>query len=214
MFPTRDVNPWLAHWDEETRRRRPHNPHRSLEHLTMTKWKGTALVLAALCVSPRVGHAQAADSTRKFSLFGAATMTDYNSQASPFSEPGGGGSIDFRTKSFPLTLRTTLAFSQASANFARSAEQYGTFSLDAVTRPGRGFFGIRPYLLGGMGVATRADYVYYASRGSAVIDPTVPFLDQVYSIRQPRANWAYMEGGAGLEFGKFFLEGKIQHAAA
>ena len=180
----------------------------------MMKWKGTACLLAAVIVAPMAAHAQSADTAPKFSLFGGATMTDFNSQTSLLSEPSAGGTLDFRTRRFPLTIRTTVAFSQASANFARSAERYGTLSLDAVTRPARGLFGIHPYVLGGLGAATRADFVTYAAHQPGVIDPNVPFMDQVDAIRQPRNNWTYVEVGGGVEFGKFFIEGKIQQPAA
>ena len=177
----------------------------------MLKRNGTALLLALVIVAPGITRAQAVDSTRKFSLFGGAAISDGSGSSSLLSEVATGGSADFRMKSFPLLLRANIAFSEAGSSFVHSPLHFGTLSLDAVTRPACGLLGIHPYLLGGLGVATRAQFTRvvgdFQVAGDQVITTYRP-------VSEPRLNWAYLEGGAGLEFGKFFLEGRVQQPAA
>ena len=174
----------------------------------MARWLSKAFTVAAMGVIPLASHAQAADSLRRFSLFGGAEVTSTNEH---LAQPEVGASVDFLPKSLPFALRATLAFSQEHPplNNTLGDLRYGTFSLDAVTRRSKGIFGIHPYLLGGLGVTTRADYTFIAT-------PYVPFGQDAsvatvgYPIHVPRLNWAYAEAGGGLEFGRLFLQAKLQ----
>ena len=180
----------------------------------MMKWKGTACLLVAVIVAPMAAHSQSADTTRKFSVFGGVAASNFDVGSTKlFPEVAFGGSGDFRVNAFPLTLRTTVAFSQASSTFLFSDRRYGTLSLDGVAHLGKGILGLHPYLLGGVGVATAAPYRLFLPAYS-VVDNQVVLTADSREVTLRRTNWAFVEGGGGLEFGKFFLEGKIQQPAA
>ena len=178
----------------------------------MPSWNRSALLLAALSFAPNFISAQSADTTRRFSVFGGIEPLQYSGTGRQLSDLGFGGSFDFRTSAFPLKLRTTVAFSQESATWLHSSLHYGNISLDAVSDLGK-HFGIRPYLLGGVGIGTLASASYFMPQYIVENNQVVISPDSRY-FNAPRQNWAYLEGGGGLEFGKFFVEGKIQQPAA
>jgi len=169
---------------------------------------------AALCAVPAIVQAQAGDSVRKFSLFAGTTLTDYTSTLARPNQFEAGGSVDFRVSAFPVALRATMAFSQEPFNFRTGVLRFGTLSLDAVTHPMKGLFGVHPYLLGGVGLGTRAEYTFFATRYVPVGDQMVASQTEATAITQPRLNWAYAEGGGGLEFGRLFLQAKLQTPVA
>ena len=179
----------------------------------MTRWIRTAAFVAAAGVSPLVARGQAPDSTPRFSLFGGTALG-----TAPPGERAlkveGGIAADFRMRAFPLDLRASLAFGQDDPNSFTSERRYGTLALDTVARPVRGIFGVRPYLVGGLGLATSAEYrssnLYYYQ----LTDPNVSALQAASVVQHGRGNWAFAEGGAGLEFGKLFLQAKVQKPVA
>jgi hypothetical protein len=121
-----------------------------------------------------------------------------------------GGSGDFRVGSFPLPLRASLAFSQASQDWSGSQLRFGTLSLDAVGHPLPKFLGTRLYLLGGLGVGTRAAY------SGVVPQLTGPdFGTETYvGFHRERRTWGFVETGAGLELGRAFVQWKLQWPVA
>ena len=176
----------------------------------MPNWKDTALLLAVASLTASVARAQSADTVRRFSLFGGTTLTSRQVTPWNLSQFEAGGSADFHPDAFPLTLRTTVAFSQEAANVRNGFLRFGTLSLDAVTRPGPRFLGLRPYLLGGVGVATRAEFTSYPTQFTPVDGPSTPLPAKGISYDNPRLNWAYLEGGGGVEFGKIFMQLNVQ----
>lgn len=145
-----------------------------------------------------------ADSTPHFSLFGGSSVAESNGPETGFEI---GGSGDFRLRPIPVPLRLSFSFSQRHEDNALSQLRGGKASLDAVMRPIPKFLGIRPYFLGGVGVATRAGYSGIA--GGYYVDPTVPPVPFSLYTR-PRATWAFASAGMGLDIGRAFIQMKFE----
>jgi hypothetical protein len=166
-----------------------------------------AAVVLGTALTSRL-EAQQADSVVRFSLFGGIASDGYNSNGNLGSSNFEfGASGDFRLHVLPFALRGTLAFSQQHRDYFVDDRKSGLFSLDAVGHPIRGFLGVRPYLLGGLGVATQAEfrtlYAYPTFDGSGTYNNVLS--------RTPRTNWAFAEGGIGLELGRhLFVQSKLQ----
>lgn len=162
-------------------------------------------LLIASCV-PTSARAQVADTAHRFSLFGGTTSTgawDFRN----LKNVEIGGSADFQLGSFPLPLRASVSFGQKDEGF--STLKFGTLALDAVARPLPRLFGTQLYFLGGLGLATRAEYLgthaYLDAAGTGLI----------YSpFEAPRHNWGFLEGGVGLEVGRAFVQMKLQAPVA
>lgn len=163
------------------------------------------LATLGILVTSAVAGAQTPDSVRRWSLFAGSDQHAYTHDGL-LSNYEFGGSGDFRMGVFPLPLRATLAFSKLGLGLAGSDQRYGSFSLDAIAHPIPRIFGIRPYLLGGLGVATRAPYTGIV-QGYAFPDaPQVPNAGSPFRVG--RQNWAFAEVGAGLEMGRLFVQWK------
>ena len=117
-----------------------------------------------------------------------------------------GGSMDFRTASFPFLLRTALVFRDDYGPGPLTPARYAIFSLAAVGSPFPSIFAVRPYLLGGLGMATRSDFVVWNS----VVSPDGQRLVQNGTLSISRASWALAKAGLGVEIGRhFFVEGNL-----
>jgi hypothetical protein len=167
---------------------------------------GAMLVALAVCACTSTeSHAQSQpkDSTPTFSIFGGKVLDQYTSNGGSLTNLEFGGSADFRLRALPVPLRATLAFRQQDRS-TLSPMKYGTLSVDAVGKPVPRIFGVQPYLLGGLGVGTRADYV-------AVLYQPGSDGQMVASTRYiPRYSWAFAEGGVGLELGRhLFVQTKL-----
>ena len=164
-----------------------------------------ALLASLSAVAPRTAHAQRADSTRRWALFGGGAAVDESPQGTLYRNKELGASGDFRLGAFPLPLRASLAFSQ-SEDWQGTALKFGTVSLDAVGHPLPKFLGMRPYFLGGLGVGTRGAYTSLDTR------MTGPTLDtpQYFVYPHERRSWSFVEGGTGLELGRAFVQWKLQ----
>ena len=164
----------------------------------------TTLVGLTLAVGPL--GAQTADSTRRWSLFGGSIVAQGNALYRPPSNLEIGGSGDFRVASFPLELRANLAFSRVEQRWTGSSLKYGTISIDAIGRPVPRILGTQMYLLGGLGLATRAGYNSTGARYTGIDFITAEY----FPVRVPRQNWSFLETGVGLEFGRAFVQMKLQ----
>ena len=170
---------------------------------------GAALVALAMGVCTSVeSHAQSQpkDSTPTFSIFGGRVLNGNGSAGgTTLTNLEFGGSGDFRVSALPVPLRATLAFRQEDHPWTVGAMKYGTLSLDAVGKPLPRIFGAQPYLLGGLGVATRAEFVstyYNISPDGQLSSPNFRTI--------PRHTWAFAEGGIGLELGRhLFVQTKL-----
>ena len=174
---------------------------------------GTALLglmLLGFQLSATAAGAQAVDSTHRWSLYGGTVPTEGYGHAS-VSNLELGGSVDFRTRLFPLPLRANLAFGQLSSEGNDARMKFGTLSLDAVARPLPKILGAKLYLLGGLGVGTRAEYSGF--NGGSYFSPDVAPMPYTF-FRQPRQTWAFLEGGIGLELGRAFFQLKRQSPVA
>jgi len=165
------------------------------------------IVALAVCVCASTeSHAQSPqpkDSTPTFSLFGGTALDQYGPSRSGLTNFEFGGSRDFRLRSLPVPLRVTLAFRQQNP-YDAGPLKFGTLSLDAVGKPIPRIFGVQPYLLGGLGVGTRAEY-------DAAFYTLVDGQFTTAGLRHiPRHSWAFAEGGVGLELGRhLFVQTKF-----
>ena len=167
-------------------------------------------VVATILLTAPLG-AQVVDSTHRWSVFGGSlAVASVNDGHLRPSNVEVGGSIDFRARSFPLPLRAGLSFSRAGQGSWASDLSFGRLDLDVVGRPLPRFLGTQLYLLGGLGVATRASFSRYLTRvvGS---DPNVL---EYFTLREPRQSWTFIETGVGLDVGRGFVQYKLQAPVA
>jgi hypothetical protein len=167
---------------------------------------GATLVALAVCACTSTQlHAQLQpkDSTPTFSIFAGKVLDQYTSSGGRLTNLEFGGTADFRLRALPVPLRATLAFRQRNGP-ALNPMKYGTLSVDAVGKPIPRIFGVQPYLLGGLGVGTRADY------DALLYQPGSDGQMMASTRHIPRYSWAFAEGGVGLDFGRhLFLQTKF-----
>ena len=162
----------------------------------------TTLIALALTACAMNAGAQVADSTPRFSIFGGPLLQGGGGWRSP-RDMEYGGSADFRPSSFPLALRTAIAFRDEDFAGRLSPARFATASLSAIARPIPRIFAIQPYLLGGLGLATRSDFV--AQNFAVTPDGQLVAQNSTRSIA--RTSWAFAQAGLGVEVGRhFFVE--------
>jgi|GEM_PF-5350639 len=165
----------------------------------------TALVTLALAVCALSAGAQTADSTPRFSIFGGPLLAGGGGWRT-LGNMEYGGSVDFRTSSFPLPLRASIAFRDDDGAGRLTPARFATVSLSAVGRPIPRIFAIQPYLLGGLGLATRSDFTAW----NYVVTPDGQGVVQSGLRSVSRTSWAFAQAGLGVEVGRhFFVERKF-----
>ena len=159
----------------------------------------TALLLACgllVLSAPRAG-AQSTDSTH-WSIFAGRTTSSAEGADRSFAFPvenfGVGGSIELRSSLFPVPLRATLSYDKFRGGPSTTLKAT-SLTVDAVFRPVPALWGFRPYLLGGLGIAT------VSPSGAQVVEGGVPRV-----IPIARTTALEMDAGVGLEYKRFFLE--------
>ena len=158
----------------------------------------TLLLACGLLVlrAPRAG-AQSTDSTH-WSIFAGRTTSSAagadRSFAFPVENFGVGGSVELESSIFPVPLRATLSYDKFRGGPSTTLKAT-SFTVDAVFRPMPPVWGVRPYLLGGLGIAT------VSPSGAQVVEGGVPRV-----IPIARATALEMNAGVGLEYKRFFLE--------
>jgi hypothetical protein len=159
----------------------------------------TALLLAyGLLVlrAPRAG-AQSTDSTR-WSIFAGRTISSAagadRSFAFPVENFGVGGSVELKSSHFPVPLRATLSYDKFRGGPTTTLKATSLF-VDAVVRPLPAAWGIRPYLLAGLGIATVSPSGMQVQEGSML---------RVIPIARTTA--LEMDTGIGLEYWRLFVE--------
>lgn len=154
-----------------------------------------AYALLALC-APR-SRAQSTDSTH-WSIFAGRTTSSAAGADRSFNFPsvnfGVGGSVEHEPSLFPVPLRATLSYDKFRGG-ATTTLKATSLMVDAVFRPMPAVWGIRPYMLGGLGIAT------VSPSGVQVEEGGVP---RVISVARTTA--LEMDAGIGLEYRRFFLE--------
>ena len=167
-------------------------PNTALRALTALLLVYGLLVLCA----PRAG-AQSTDSTH-WSIFAGRTISSAagadRSFAFPVENFGVGGSVDVERSLFPAPLRVTLSYDKFRGGPTTTLKAT-SLTVDAVFRPLPAVRGIRPYLLGGLGIAT------VSPSGRQVEEGGVPRL-----IPIARTTALEMDAGIGLEYRRFFME--------
>ena len=150
------------------------------------------LVLSA----PRAG-AQSTESLH-WSIFAGRTISSAAGADRSFDFPvenfGVGGSAELKPTRFPVPLRATLSYDKFRGGPSTTLKAT-SLTLDAVFRPLPAVWGIRPYLLGGLGVAT------VSPSGNQVVEGGVPRV-----IPIARTTALEMDTGIGLEYRRFLLE--------
>jgi hypothetical protein len=150
------------------------------------------LVLSA----PRAG-AQSTDSTHWSILAGRTTSSAAGADRSfdfPSENFGVGGSVEFRPSLFPVPLRATLSYDKFRGGPTTTLKAT-SLMVDAVFRPLPAAWGLRPYMLAGLGIAT------VSPSGMQVEEGGVPRV-----IPIARTTALEMDTGIGLEYRRFFLE--------
>jgi hypothetical protein len=150
------------------------------------------LVLSA----PRAG-AQSTDSTH-WSIFAGHTTSSAAGADDSFGFPvenfGVGGGVEFKPSRFLVPLRATLSYDKFRGGPTTTLKAT-SLMVDAVFRPLPAVKGIRPYLLGGLGIAT------VSPSGIQVVEGGVPRVLPV-----ARTTALEMDAGLGLEYRRFFME--------
>jgi hypothetical protein len=151
--------------------------------------------LLVLC-APRAG-AQSADSMH-WSLFAGRTTSSAVGADDSFNFPsenfGVGGSVEVKPSFFLVPLRATLSYDKFRGGQTTTLKAT-SLMVDAVFRPLPAVWGVRPYLLGGLGIATVSP-----SRAQVVEGGVL----RVIPIARTTA--LEMNTGLGLEYRRFFLE--------
>jgi hypothetical protein len=167
-------------------------PNTALRALTALLLVYGLLVLCA----PRAG-AQSTDSTH-WSIFAGRTISSAagadRSFAFPVENFGVGGSVDVERSLFPAPLRVTLSYDKFSGGPTTTLKAT-SLTVDAVFRPLPAVRGIRPYLLGGLGIATVSPSGRQAEEGG--VPRVIPIA---------RTTALEMDAGIGLEYRRFFME--------
>lgn len=145
------------------------------------------------------------DSAPHFSLFGGVAAAE---QGGPESGLEAGVSGDFRWRPVPVPLRLSVSFSQHDMYGATL--RGGKASLDLVMRPFARHFGIQPYFLGGLGIATRTGYAYWAT---PYLGPNLGFAQPLW-VSHGRETWAFGSLGVGLDIGRAFIQLKAENPVA
>jgi hypothetical protein len=151
--------------------------------------------LLVLC-APRAG-AQTTDSTH-WSIFAGRTTSSAagadRSFAFPVENFGVGGSVEFKSSLFPVPLRATLSYDKFRGGPTTTLKAT-SLMVDAVFRPLPAAWGFRPYLLGGVGVATVSPSGMQVEEGGVL---------RVIPIARTTA--LELDAGIGLEYRRFFVE--------
>jgi hypothetical protein len=185
------------------------HPHPEL--IMIKRPNGTALLvvlsIAATAAAARLG-AQTVDSTHRWSLFGGRAATESRGPENGYEL---GASGDFRWGPVPAPLRFSLSFSQASRPTPYASDKGGKASLDLVMRPFPRKFGLQPYFLAGLGMATRSGVDFW-NDGYYFIPGVTPAGPSHYV--QPRQTWAFASAGMGLDIGRAFIQLKLENPVA
>ena len=151
--------------------------------------------LLVLC-APRAG-AQSTDGT-SWSIFAGRTISSAagtdRSFAFPVENFGVGGSVEFKSSLIPVPLRATLSYDKFRRGPTSTLKATSLF-VDAVVRPLPAAWGIRPYLLAGLGIATVSPSGMQVQEGSML---------RVIPIARTTA--LEMDTGIGLEYWRLFVE--------
>lgn len=159
----------------------------------------TALLLVCgllVLRAPRAG-AQSTDSTH-WSIFAGRTTSSSEGADRSFNFPsenfGVGGSVDLKPSRFPVPVRATLSYDKFRGGPSTTLKAT-SLMVDAVFRPIPAVWRIRPYLLGGLGIAT------VSPSGMQVEEGGVPRV-----IPIARTTALEMDAGIGLEYRRFLVE--------
>lgn len=156
-----------------------------------------ATALGATLLALPAARAQGADSVRWSIFTGRSLSTEPGADRSfgPFVENFDvGGSVEFKSSLFPVPIRTSIAYDKFRGG-PSTTYKVTSLRVEGIFRPVPSVLGIRPYLLGGFGVATQSP------TGMQVVDNGVPTFVPI-----ARSSALQLNAGAGLEFRRFFVE--------
>jgi hypothetical protein len=174
-------------------RRRPHIAFRASTSLLLVYG------LLVLC-APRAG-AQSSDGAQ-WSIFAGRTTSSAagadRSFAFPVENFGVGGSVEYKPSFVPVPLRATLSYDKFRGGPSTTLKAT-SLMVDAVFRPLPAVWGIRPYLLAGLGIAT--------------VSPSGKQVEEAGVLRVipiARTTALEMDAGIGLAYRRIFVE--YQHS--
>ena len=150
--------------------------------------------------APRAG-AQSADGTH-WSIFAGRTISSAAGADRSFDFPvenfGVGGSVELGPTLFPVPLRATLSYDKFRGGPTTTLKAT-SLTIDAVFRPLPAVIGIRPYLLGGLGIATVSPSGRQVAEAGeeGIVLRVIPIA---------RTTALEMNAGLGLEYRRFYLE--------
>jgi hypothetical protein len=155
------------------------------------------LVQGMLMLCAPLAQAQTIDSPQ-WSLFAGRTTSSAAGADRTFSFPvenfGVGGNVTFKPAFLPIAICATLSYDKFRDGPSTTLKST-SLTVDAKFRPLPAMRGVRPYLLGGLGIAT------VSPSGVQVVEGGVPRV-----IPIARTTALEMSTGIGLDYQRFFVE--------
>jgi hypothetical protein len=170
---------------------------RSRPHTALRASSALLLVYGLLVRSAPRADAQSTHGTH-WSIFAGRTISSAAGADRSFTFPvenfGVGGGLELQPARSLVSLRATLAYDKFRGGPTTTLKAT-SLTADAVFRPLPAIWGLRPYLLGGLGMATVSPSGAQAQEG-----------DMLRVIPISRTTALEMDTGIGLEYRRFFLE--------
>jgi len=159
------------------------------------------VVCGALALrAPRAG-AQSTDRLR-WSIFAGRTISPEEGADRSFAFPvenfGVGGSAEFAPSRVPLPLRVTLSYDKFRSGPTTTLKAT-SLTVDALFRPVPAVWGFRPYLLGGLGIAT------VSPSGRQEVERGAQ-LTVIRVVPIARTTALELDAGLGLEYRRLYIE--------
>ena len=167
----------------------------------------TALLLCCGAVALRASRAdaQSTDGTR-WSVFAGRTISSEEGADRSFAFPvenfGVGGSVELTSSLFPVPLRANLSYDKFRGG-PTTTFKATSLTVDALFRPIPSVLGFRPYLLGGLGIAT-------ASPSGRQVAEVGEDLTVLRIIPIARTTALELNAGLGLAYRRLYVE--YQHS--
>jgi hypothetical protein len=142
----------------------------------------------------------------RWSVFAGRTISSEEGADRSFAFPvenfGLGGSVALTSSLFPVPLGATLSYDKFRGG-PTTTFKATSLTVDALFRPIPAVWGFRPYLLGGLGIAT-------VSPSASQVVEAGEQLTVIRVIPIARTTALEMNAGLGLDYRRFYIE--YQHS--